>query len=485
MMLMFDATFKNDPDHAHMHAPNRFAVIPTAKKLEADPRFSGRGVRIAFLDSGFYPHPDIVGRIAAYHDISGEEPHLSLVEPKAHHWHGTQTAVVCAGDGRLSDGYYRGLAHSAELVLVKVSHEGRINDASIEAGLKWVVQNREKYNIRILNMSLGGDCDLSTRESAVNKLAERLVAEGVAITVAAGNSLDRRPIPPATSPSVITVGGYTDENQFSVNGFDLYHSTYGEGVDGNFKPEIIAPAMFVAAPILPGTRDHDIAELLTMLYTVPDYAFRPLLEEFSEKAGLGSEVLTVDLESARDAIEVQLRRRKIVSFHYQHVDGTSFAAPITASVIAQMLEANPSLSPAAIKNILVSTAVRISGKPAIRQGFGVFNAAGAVSLSVNERHHYTSLFRPPHVDGTKIRFLFHDDSAASVKLVGDFNNWNLDGIELERSKAGVWHTDIPCVSAGTYRYKFLLDGARWTEDPSHGYKSEDGFGGFNSILTIG
>jgi serine protease AprX len=473
-------------DHAHTHAQNRFAVIPTTEKLGADANYGGRGVRIAFLDSGFYPHPDIADRIVAYADISGEEPLLDTnFEPAGHHWHGMQTTVTCAGDGRLSDGIYRGIANSAELVLVKVSRAGRITDESIEAGLSWVIANREKYNIRILNMSLGGDCDLATSESAINRLAERLVEDGVVVTVAAGNSANRRPIPPAASPSVITVGGYGDENAYSANRFDLYHSSYGETADGVVKPELIAPAVNVAAPILPGTKDYVSAEVLSMLASVPDYAFRPLLEEFHRDSGLRNEVLSISDRNARAAVEDELRRRKIVATHYQHVDGTSFAAPITASVVAQMIEANSSLTPAAVKNILASTATKLAGRSAIRQGFGVLNARAAVELAAVETHLSGPAFGLPRIDGSKILFTFHSDAAASVTLVGDLNGWSEPGIELSRSVDGLWRAEVPCVPAGSYRYKFLIDGERWTEDPSHGFKSEDGFGGFNSILHVG
>lgn len=478
---MFDVR----PKRSTGRAQNKFAVIPTPEKLNADQRFTGRGVRIAFLDSGFYPHPDIADRIVAYVDISGEEQFLNLIQPNGRHWHGTQTTVTCAGDGRLSNGVYKGLASGAELVLVKVSRNGRISDETIEAGLKWVIANREKYNIGILNISLGGDCDVSTRESTIDQLAEKLVSEGVVVTVAAGNSADRRPTPPATSPSAITVGGYSDENQFSADGYDLYHSSYGETADGTVKPELIAPAMYVAAPIPPRTKDYEIAEALSMLASVPDYAFRPLLEEFHRGAGLGSEVLEVDDREARAGVEEQLRRRKIVANHYQHVDGTSFAGPIAASVVAQMLEANPALTPAAVKNILMSTATRLSGKPAIRQGFGMLNAKAAVGLAITEKHVSHADFGPPRIENSKVLFSFHDDAATSVRLVGDLNDWGEKGIDLRRSKDGMWQARIPRPPAGNYHYKFLIDGTRWTEDPGHGFKTEDGFGGFNSVLTIG
>lgn len=478
--------FKSGP-HDHSHAQNRFAVIPTAEKLKADPRYSGRGVRIAFLDSGFYPHPDFIDRVVCFHDISGVEKSLhSITEPKAHHWHGTQTVASCAGDGSLSEGIYRGLACDSELVLVKVSNDGRIDDESITRGLQWVIDHRERLGIRILNMSLGGDCELGAADSHVIKLAEELVRQGVVITVAAGNSADITPIPPASSPSVITIGGYSDENRLESGHHDLYHSSFGATIDGIVKPEVIAPAMYVAAPILPGTADYDEAEILSMLEASPDYSFRSLLEEFWSEAGLEEDILLTGIEAARKLIGYALHRRKIVATHYQHVDGTSFAAPITASVIAQMLEVNPKLTPAVVKNILVSTASRLGGRRAMRQGFGVINARLAVEKAMEEEHFFEArAYGPPRIEGNKILFHHHDDRAESVTLTGDFNEWKEDSISFTRRTDGLWRAEIPCQPSGKYRYKFIVNRDRWIEDASHGYKEEDGFGGFNSILMIG
>jgi serine protease AprX len=474
-----------DDRHAHAHAQNRFAVIPTAEKLNADLRFAGKGVTIAFLDSGFYPHPDFAERVVKFHDISGEEKFLKSITPKGYHWHGMQTVTACAGDGSLSDGIYKGLASEAKLVLVKVSEKGSIPEKNIEKGLKWVLKNREKYNIRIVNMSLGGDLDVATNESKINQLAEELVKLGVVLTVAAGNTDESHSIPPASSPSVITVGGYSDENYFDSEKHELYHSNFGVTADGLIKPEIIAPAMFVAAPILPETEDYEIAETLSMLTDAPDYSFQLLLEEYWKQAGLSSDILSMELDGARKIVEYALHRRKIVATHYQHVDGTSFAAPIMASVIAQMLEANPNLTPTIVKNILISTASRLANFRAIRQGFGVLNAKSATEEALKEMHFFDhETLTPPRIEGEKIVFYYHDDNAKSVHLAGDFNNWNSTENQFFKNGDGLWHAEIINPSSGKYRYKFVIDGAIWKEDTSNGMKEEDGFGGFNSIFQI-
>ncbi|HEY5838629.1 MAG TPA: hypothetical protein VIT19_06290, partial [Pyrinomonadaceae bacterium] len=80
--------------------------------MDADERFTGRGVTMAFLDSGFYPHRDLTEprkRIVAYHSLfatDGDDSSLHTADVAS--WHGMMTSVVAAGSGALSDGVYRG-----------------------------------------------------------------------------------------------------------------------------------------------------------------------------------------------------------------------------------------------------------------------------------------------------------------------------------------------------------------------------------------
>ena len=84
-------------------APNRFGVIPTATRVDADPGYTGKGVTIALLDSGFYQHPDLVlpeNRLLEFVDICKRRSTLTEYgEPRPWDWHGTQTSVVAAGNG--------------------------------------------------------------------------------------------------------------------------------------------------------------------------------------------------------------------------------------------------------------------------------------------------------------------------------------------------------------------------------------------------
>lgn len=443
----------NFSSHDHLHTPNRFAVIPTPVRLSANNDYRGKGVTVAFLDSGFYPHPDLSNRIIAYEDLAGEQCALSVTGPvESWQWHGTQTAVCAAGNGELSDGVYRGLANESKLVLVKVSERGRITEENIARGIQWVIANRQRYNIRVLNISLGGDEDVACSKSIIDQAAEEAIGHGIVVVVAAGNSggEGRHSIPPANSPSVITVGGYSDNNELNLDRLDLYHSNFGVTADGTVKPEIVAPAMWIAAPILPGTEFYERAEALSQSGT-----------------------------------EDELKQQKIVATHYQHVDGTSFAAPIVTSIVAQMIEANPKLTPGAVKNILISTADRIVSAPAIRQGYGVVNARRAVEWAKTEVHALNGVgCKPPRVENGRLLFVFHDDAAESVSVAGDFNGWSRIASPLKRNGSGLWSTEILAPHTGRFEYKFVIDEQRWIEDPSNGMKAPDNYGGLNSVLVI-
>ncbi len=308
-----------DREHEHTHSENRFAVVPTVLRLGVDRQRTARGVTIAFLDSGFYPHPDLtqpVSRIIAYKDIVNHRATLKLNKMSEESaWHGTMTSVAAAGNGHLSDGVYRGLASEAQLVLVKVSENGKITEPNIERGLRWVIENKERFNIRIVSISLGGDQDVSYTTNAVDHVAEDAVKAGIIVVVAAGNcgcTEDHRTVPPANSPSVITVGGYHDNNQLD-GALDLYCSSYGPTADGIIKPEIIAPAMWIAAPILPGTDVYDRAEALSQLASAPDYLLAQIAlpsgnskksgVELCKRAGLNESIRRLPIGTIRAEVE--------------------------------------------------------------------------------------------------------------------------------------------------------------------------------------
>jgi serine protease AprX len=363
-------------------------ILPTPVRLFAAEERTGRGVTIAFLDSGFHAHPDLVrprDRILRYVDVNDPGARRSdLDRPDESSWHGMMTSVVACGNGRLSRGLYRGLASEARLVLVKVGSARRIKHDDIRRGLEWVTRNRRRYGIRIVNVSCGGDYEASYLEDGLSQAAEAATRAGLLVVAAAGN-LGGKPghpvLPPASAPSVLTVGGLDDKNRLPFDHYDIYHSSYGPTVDGLQKPEVLAPGIWVAAPILPGTPTAEQASLLARLAAAPDGELRPLLD-----AGRG---VDQDLDAAahleppllRQLVAAKVRDNNVISGAYKHVDGTSFAAPIVASLAAQMLETNPSLAPREVKRILLRTSRRLPHVEVDRQGWGVVDARGALEAA--------------------------------------------------------------------------------------------------------
>src|SRR5436190_6251837 len=271
--------------HAAVFEQNNF-VLPTPLRMEADERFRGRGVTMAFLDSGFYAHPDLTqpsNRIVAYHSVFPESDDLTSLETNdVASWHGMMTSVVAAGNGELSEGFYRGIASAADLVLVKIGRTGRIGEAQIQEGLDWVLTNADEYQIKIVNISAGGDYEESYLTNTLSQTIERCARTGITVVCAVGNAgyVPGHPVlPPASAPSCIAVGGLDDRNSLDRARRGMYRSSYGPTIDGLQKPEVIAPGIWVAAPILPRTLTAKEAELYAKLDAASDDELPELIGE--------------------------------------------------------------------------------------------------------------------------------------------------------------------------------------------------------------
>ncbi len=176
--------FERAKDHilndAAMNKDGSF-VLSTPLRLDSDERFTGKNVTIAFLDSGFYPHQDLTephNRILAYQNMSTTSGEVaSLYQPDVASWHGMMTSVVAAGNGNSSNGFYRGIAPEANVVLVKLARTGRITEQNIQDGLEWILENRTKFNIRIVNISAGGDFEHSYLHDSLSQTVEECVAQ--------------------------------------------------------------------------------------------------------------------------------------------------------------------------------------------------------------------------------------------------------------------------------------------------------------------
>ncbi|MBL8056155.1 MAG: S8 family serine peptidase [Anaerolineales bacterium] len=470
------------------YLPDQAYVLPTPMRVAANPKYTGQGVTIAFLDSGFYPHPDLTrptNRILAYVDATTPDPAERRTFGKigVTSWHGLMTACVGAGNGFMSSGRYRGLAPRAGLVLVKTGNRRNrhITERDIGRALKWVIHHRQRHNIRIVNISLGGDHPSTGRMTDLDEKVEEAVAAGLVVVCAAGNTGERKLLPPASAPSAITVGGLDDQNSLDRPLRRLYWSSYGTGAHGAAKPELIAPAIWLAAPMLPKTTTHNEALFLWKLEGLPDDELMRQLEMPYAAKRFSKRTLSLPVGEIRAVIRSRMIEQKYIHPHYQHVDGTSMAAPIVSAIVAQMLEANPALTPTQVKALLTATAERLPDAPAERQGHGVVNGARAVAAALRLKADQDPTPVSPQ---RTLTFYYFDQDARQVALVGTFNHWLPYGYELQQYERGAWRLTVPAFEPGLHAYKFLIDRVRWAADPENPCRLEDGLDGFYSLIEI-
>jgi serine protease AprX len=348
--------------------------LPTPFRVGADPRFTGAGVTIAMIDSAFYPHPDLVrprNRIRAWLDAAGprlrarsfapdEEPHWPGSEKiTVPQWHGLMSAGIAAGNGRLSHGLYRGIASDADLILVQtMDHRHKITNATLAKALRWLFRFGPLFGLKIVNLSVGGDPVEPTSDHEVNRECDRLARRGVTVVAACGNTGRNFLVQPCTSSSVIAVGGIDDRDRIDPEVWRPWHSNFGVDIDGNSKPDLVAPSWRVVAPLLPK----------------------------SSVAVEAKELFSKRLRGDR-SVEPRINSEKLVTPNYQHMDGTSTAAPIVSSVIACMLQANPGLTPKRIRELLSKTCKLVPSMPINRQGAGAVQAGAAVAAALADRFH--------------------------------------------------------------------------------------------------
>jgi serine protease AprX len=367
-------------------------ILTTADRMHASQIYTGRGITIAFIDSGFYPHPDLLrprNRIVAMYDAVngrsyGSTRSLARQNPSVEQWHGTMTACVAAGSGYNSDGLYRGLASEADVVLIKaMTPQYAIQTPQVVRALRWIRRNYVRYNIRIVNMSLGVDERAQSLEHPVIALVEELVALGIVVVAASGNHPMRPVVPPGAAPSAITVGGYNDNNSSEFMRRELWTYSHGNAPGGEQKPELLAPAIWVAAPVLPRTQVKLEADTLFHLAAATDGRLMKLIPKLASRTVIGDNLLKATTPLyARSLVLRRIAEEKLITSDYKHVDGTSFAAPIVASIVAQMLEARPSLTPAEVKQLLMITATRLENVPPEIQGHGVVQADKAIEATL-------------------------------------------------------------------------------------------------------
>lgn len=475
-------------------------VLPTPLRMNAPPQYTGRGVTMAFLDSGFYPHPDLTqpqDRILCYVDATLKQPieKKNFRRPNLSSWHGLMTAGVGAGNGYASDSLYRGIASEANLVLVKTGNRRghHIREKDIYRALEWVIFNQHRFHIRVVNISLGGDQTANGKMSALDELVEEAAARGMVVVAAAGNGGHERLVSPASAPSALTVGGLDDQNSLDLAQYRMYHSNFGWTPFAPQKPELIAPAIWLAAPMLPKTWVHNEGQLLWKLERGTDEELDAYRRTVAAAARFKKETLALPMAELRGVIRERMREQKYIHAHYQHVDGTSMAAPIVSSIVAQMLEANTTLSPMQVRQILLETAQPLNEVPRARQGYGVVNAAGALARALRAPGGaMEGLSLSPQVGAERVVFYYHNNEARAVTLMVAGDGWRLKARKFRARGNGVWELILPRPPRGNYLYKFWVarDGGAdraqslYINDPENPARVEDEAGGFSSVLEI-
>ncbi|MGJ7045060.1 S8 family peptidase [Thermoanaerobacterium thermosulfurigenes] len=295
------------------------------KSREAnDHGYTGKGVTIAFLDTGIYPHPDFTkpkNRIIAFHDIVNGKK-----SPYDDNGHGTHVAGDAASSGYLSDGKYKGVAPEANIVSVKVlDSRGSGSTSDILTGMQWILDNRDKYNIRIVSLSIGETPSLPPFLDPLVKGVDKLWRSGLVVVVAAGNSGPsiNSVTSPGNSMNVITVGAVDDKRTVDTSDDEIANFS-GRGSAFLPKPDVVAPGVKIVS---------------TASGNVP----------------LGTD----------DNI--------LLNKSYRTASGTSMATPIVAGAAALLLEKNPSLTNYQVKNILKSTTTNVDHYRYYSQGYGIIN----------------------------------------------------------------------------------------------------------------
>ena len=183
---------------------------------------------------------------------------MSLETADVASWHGMMTSVVAAGNGHLSDGFYRSIAPEAKVVLVKIGKTGHIPESNIEKGLRWVLTNKavsDSHRQHFRRGRLRTNVSSQSAESA----SRRAVKAGMTVVCAVGNAglAPGHPVlPPASAPSSIAVVDSTIRTHSIEHGAECIvpRMVQRSTVCKNRK---IAPGIWVAGPILPHTPTAD------------------------------------------------------------------------------------------------------------------------------------------------------------------------------------------------------------------------------------
>ena len=300
----------------------------------------GQGVGVAVVDSGINLSSDLyvantgTSRLTANVRFNTDNNQT----PSDGFGHGTHVSSIIGGNGSASNGKYIGVAPMVNLINVKVSNDdGSATTSTIVAGLQWVLQNKNTYNIRVVNLSMNSSTAKSYKTNPLDAAVEILWFNGIVVVASAGNAGSGVINPPANDPFVITVGAVDDKGTSSISDDTIpAFSAYGKTQDGFAKPDLVAPGVNIVAKII--------------------------------NTNMG-------LASAHPA-------NKMSDPQYFRMSGTSMAAPMVSAAVAIMLQNDPSLTPDQVKYRLTYTANNSwPGYNSSKAGAGYLDIAAAIKTN--------------------------------------------------------------------------------------------------------
>ena len=208
---------------------------------------TGKGVGVAVMDTGIFPHMDFDRRILAFADMVNRRP-----GPDDDCGHGSHICGIIGGSGVASDGRYQGMAPGCNLVAVKVlDKKGNGYASDVLTGLAWILERKDALGIRIVNISVGsGGKKGMTENSALVRGVNEAWDAGLVVVVAAGNNGPKRMsiTTPGISRKVITVGCSDDYREVLVGGNRMVnYSGRGPTEACICKPDVVAPGSSVVS----------------------------------------------------------------------------------------------------------------------------------------------------------------------------------------------------------------------------------------------
>lgn len=160
-------------------------------------------------------------------------------------------AGIIASNGFSSNGKYKGVAPKANILSVKaLDSAGSGNMSDIVSAIEWVVQTKDQYNTKILNLSLGSPANNPVHSDPLVKAVNAAVKSGITVIVAAGNSgpSARTILSPGNSPNVITVGAVDDKRTPDISDDTIANfSSRGPTKEGLNKPDVVAPGVSITS----------------------------------------------------------------------------------------------------------------------------------------------------------------------------------------------------------------------------------------------